>query len=345
MNRIFLLFACLTISVVSFGQDKSVSAPTSNPASTAASKMTNADVVEMFKAGLSEQVIITSIRQAPTKEFDLTPPGLIALKKAGVSDTVIQVLQEVSAPAKSLSVGSSDKTRPDVAENARDDANARLKQELMLIVPRLVTAQKNGDQATINKLLPDDFVFGKSALKADYMQLIKAWSDYSFTVEIADANLGFEGETAVLTGVQVIRSPPSSGAMKDKFIGRFVKRDGQWQMVAADLSKYDETPAEPKKTAPVPAAQNSCSGIESLGLYKNEVMSGAIGGGLVEWLAKIRNNSAVTKIVVFGWRDMYGQQKKAQVQIRGGDIATPRLDLTQSRVIPPVADLRVLSCQ
>ena len=67
--------------------------------------MTNADVIEMVGAALSEQVIITSIRQAPAKDFDLTPTGLIALKKAGVSDAVVLVMQEVSTSAKSNSAG------------------------------------------------------------------------------------------------------------------------------------------------------------------------------------------------------------------------------------------------
>ncbi|HKO61503.1 MAG TPA: hypothetical protein VJV03_10115 [Pyrinomonadaceae bacterium] len=53
----------------------------------------------------------------------------------------------------------------------------------------------------------------------------------------------------------------------------------------------------------------------------------------------------MTKIVVYSWIDMYGQQQKAQVQIRGGDIASIRIDLTQARLIAPVRDLRVLSCQ
>ena len=65
--------------------------------------MTNADVIQMVSAGLSDQIITTSIRQAPAKDFDLTPTGLIALKKAGVSDAVILVMQEVSASAKSTS--------------------------------------------------------------------------------------------------------------------------------------------------------------------------------------------------------------------------------------------------
>ena len=68
--------------------------PKSRSASSVNSKMTNDEVIQLITAGLSEQVVITSIRQASTKDFDLTPKGLIALKKAGVPDAVIVVMQE-----------------------------------------------------------------------------------------------------------------------------------------------------------------------------------------------------------------------------------------------------------
>lgn len=191
---------------------------TTKPGSPVASKMTNDEVIQLVTASLSEQVIITSIRQATTRDFDLTTAGLIALKKASVPDAVIAVMQEKGTPEQ--------------------------------------------------------------------------------TPSTSDA-----------------KTPP----------------------------KYDATLEKP--TASPGSQDNSCSGIESMGIYKNTVMDPAIGGGLVEWLAKMRNNNAVTKIVVFAWIDMYGQQRKAQVQIRGGEIASVRLDLTQARVIPPVRDLRVLSCQ
>jgi hypothetical protein len=192
---------------------------TTKPAAGATSTMTNSDVIQMVAAGLSEQVISTSIRQAAAKAFDLSPAGLIALKNGKVSDAVMLAMQgDTSAP---------------------------------------------------------------------------------------------------VAAVAPAATPP----------------------------KYDAALAEPTKPAAAPVSQNGCSGIENMGVYKNEIFDRAMGGGVVEWLAKIRNNTPVTKIVVLGWRDMYGQQKSSQVQIQGGGIASPRLDLTQARVIPPVADVRLLSCQ
>jgi hypothetical protein len=63
--------------------------------------MTNNEVIQLVTAGLSDQVVANSIRQASNKDFDLTISALIALKKAGVSDAVITAMQEsgTSTPA------------------------------------------------------------------------------------------------------------------------------------------------------------------------------------------------------------------------------------------------------
>jgi hypothetical protein len=72
-----------------------------NTASSGSVKMTNNEVIQLVTAGLSDQVVANSIRQASNKDFDLTISALIALKKAGVSDAVITAMQEsgTSTPA------------------------------------------------------------------------------------------------------------------------------------------------------------------------------------------------------------------------------------------------------
>ena len=124
-------------------------------------------------------------------------------------------------------------------------------------------------------------------------------------------------------------------------------------MQTAGTPKPDAVPPKPKQydaslaeaDRPVQPS-DPCSGIESMGIYTNELMSPQMTqGGLYEWLAKIRNNTGVTKIIRFSWIDEYGQQKVAQIQLKGGDIATSRLDLTQKKFIPPVKDLKIVSCQ
>jgi hypothetical protein len=333
MRRFALTIFCFALATgLAWGQQNTQSPP---------SKMTNAEVIEMAKAGLSEQIITTSIRQARARDFDLTPTALIALKKAGVPDPVVVVMQEVNASLKSVSAGG-DKIPMDDSETSSNDPNASLRQELVLIERQLAKASMTGDKATLDKLLPDDFMQfegTKSYSKAWLLENTKPRKDIK-TFDIENAKLRLEGETAALTGMQVIGIPNGS-IIRYRFIDRFVKRDGQWLMVSVRLTKQEAALAPTEK----PPADNGCSGIENLGLYKNDLMDPAIGGGVVEWVVKIRNNTGITRIVNFGWRDMYGEQKSAQVQIRGGDIARPRLDLTQARVIPPVTDVRVLSCQ
>jgi hypothetical protein len=56
--------------------------------------LTNADVIEMSKAGVAPGVIITSIQTTPVK-FDVSPEGLISLTAGGVRDSVItQMIRE-----------------------------------------------------------------------------------------------------------------------------------------------------------------------------------------------------------------------------------------------------------
>jgi len=75
-------------------------------AQVAAMAVTNYDLVEMTRAGVGDDVIISTIRSRGGR-FDLSPNGLIALKQSGVSDRVVMAAQSaapgafapVSAPA------------------------------------------------------------------------------------------------------------------------------------------------------------------------------------------------------------------------------------------------------
>lgn len=67
--------------------------------------VTNASVVDMLRAGLSEDVIFTSINSAKKASFDVTPKGLIQLAEAKASKKLIQHIQSVAGggPKKSAS--------------------------------------------------------------------------------------------------------------------------------------------------------------------------------------------------------------------------------------------------
>ena len=65
---------------------------------TAQEVLTNDSLVALKKAGLSDSIIIAKIKSSQTK-FDVSTKGLIGLKNAGMSDQVIEaVVNAGSAP-------------------------------------------------------------------------------------------------------------------------------------------------------------------------------------------------------------------------------------------------------
>ena len=62
--------------------------------------ITNETIIEFTEAGLSDTVIINTIKKSPTS-FDLSPKALINLKKKGVSNKIIETMQAKTAPKPS----------------------------------------------------------------------------------------------------------------------------------------------------------------------------------------------------------------------------------------------------
>src|SRR2546422_225798 len=81
----FALFVVLVVSL------------STTPAAAHQQKLTNKDVVKMFKASLPADVIVQAIRSS-MPDFDLSADGLIALKQDGVPDSIIQAMLTRSAP-------------------------------------------------------------------------------------------------------------------------------------------------------------------------------------------------------------------------------------------------------
>lgn len=87
-------------------------------------------------------------------------------------------------------------------------------------------------------------------------------------------------------------------------------------------------------------AANGCDGIENMGLFENRPLPGA-----VIYFVKIRNNTSVAKLVTFSFINEYGEEKRRQIQVRGGDIATVDIDVNQKRIIASVRDIRLVACR
>jgi hypothetical protein len=76
-------------------------APVRKPA-TAPAAMTNQDVIRLVKARLSDDAIISKIRQSKTR-FDTSVDALVTLKDAGVSDNLIAVMLNPTAASPAVS--------------------------------------------------------------------------------------------------------------------------------------------------------------------------------------------------------------------------------------------------
>ncbi len=66
----------------------------SPPATAAEAPLTNAEIVRLTNAGLSPDLIVMKVRQAPSESLDVSTDALIALREQHVSDVVIAAIFE-----------------------------------------------------------------------------------------------------------------------------------------------------------------------------------------------------------------------------------------------------------
>jgi len=66
----------------------------SSPTAKAGPPLTNDDVIKMAKAGVDEASIVTTIREAHSVQFDLSPDGLIHLAQNGVKGNIVTAMRE-----------------------------------------------------------------------------------------------------------------------------------------------------------------------------------------------------------------------------------------------------------
>jgi hypothetical protein len=119
MNRPlrFALLVCLSLGV---------------NAQEARKPITNSDVISMTKAGLNEQTIVLAIEHGPAT-FDTSPQALVALKKAGVSDAVLNAMLTATKISPSKTTAAASGSSPD--EHSPNSPNAlRLIQKALLAV-------------------------------------------------------------------------------------------------------------------------------------------------------------------------------------------------------------------
>jgi hypothetical protein len=142
MAGMFAIFVLFVAVCVAGGQE----------GATLTKRFTNQDVIEMAKLGLSDDVIITKIRQAyqagtDAVSFDTSLDGLKALKAANVPDSVIKVMINPAPPPATVMAGTSpisvdpNLPPPEVGVYWRDQG------KFVLVQGQAVTNTKTGGKA------------------------------------------------------------------------------------------------------------------------------------------------------------------------------------------------------
>jgi hypothetical protein len=107
-----MIRAVLTLILVA-----TVSLPLPGATSFAQEVLTNDSVIQMVKAGLPETVVIAKIKSTATK-FDLKTDSLVNLKKAGVSDKVLEAMMSTGSGSPTASAMPAPPPAPAVAAGA-----------------------------------------------------------------------------------------------------------------------------------------------------------------------------------------------------------------------------------
>jgi hypothetical protein len=81
--------------------------------------VTNETIISLTQASLGEALIISKIRVS-TCSFDVSTNAMLNLKKAGVADTVIQAMIQVSTPDANVTATKTDSTSPNNPHSPHD---------------------------------------------------------------------------------------------------------------------------------------------------------------------------------------------------------------------------------
>ena len=142
MAGLFAMFVLFVAVCVAGGQEGAI----------LRKRLTNQDVIEMAKLGLSDDVIVTKIRQAyqagtDAVSFDTSVDGLKALKGANVPDSVIKLMINPAPPPATVVAGTSpisvdpNLPPPEVGVYWRDEG------KFVLVQGQAVTNTKTGGKA------------------------------------------------------------------------------------------------------------------------------------------------------------------------------------------------------
>ena len=111
--------------------------------------LTNADVISLFKSGLSAEIVLAKIKQSGGN-FDTSPAKMKELKAAGVTENVILAMIESGAPVKTVEQPRPVETTPSNSLTLKDGTPVELEMAYTVSSADL----KEGDAVTFRVVQP-----------------------------------------------------------------------------------------------------------------------------------------------------------------------------------------------
>jgi hypothetical protein len=136
--------------------------------------LTNTKVIEMAKAGLGDEVVLSKIKNTECK-FDVSADGLIELKKGGVSDAVIALMMEKSDQKNSPVAVTAKPAEQGYTENQSNS-------EAMLFSKSVVTPKEALQRARTIALVKVSLQPSRQALEKELMKRSE-WKQFNLSIE------------------------------------------------------------------------------------------------------------------------------------------------------------------
>jgi len=118
-------------------------------------------------------------------------------------------------------------------DNASEQAVLRVTQEWL-------DADEHHDRAALDKIIASDFVGtaprGRTVYKRDIIPEAGTTEGHALNITTQDVKVRVYGETAIVTGRGIGKTPERAAQGELKFTFVYVKRDRQWQLVSAHFS-------------------------------------------------------------------------------------------------------------
>jgi curli biogenesis system outer membrane secretion channel CsgG len=204
--------------------------------------LTNDDIIKMTKAGLDEDVIVGTM-QSNANAFDLSPDGLISLKKGGVSSKVLHVMQSLAkadkdsgpalASAPAAKAGSNKKDKDKVTRSS--DTLSNWKGPMMRLAVMDLTGsalkmqtatQSSISTTTIAIPPPADFARGMTEM---------------LTTALTKSERFVVLERAALDKVTAEQDLGASGRVNPEFAPQVGKITGAQAIITGDITRFSYT--------------------------------------------------------------------------------------------------------